>query len=55
MEIHTTQKVNFLRDLNADFKNLDRTYFPNLNLSNFDEESKINIINEIEKDFNHAL
>ena len=37
------QKVNFLRDLNADFKNLDRTYFPNLNLSNFDEESKINI------------
>ena len=49
------QKVNFLRDLNADFKNLDRTYFPNLNLSNFDEESKINIINEIEKDFNHAL
>ena len=49
------QKVNFLRDLNADFKNLDRTYFPNLNLSNFDEESKINIINEIEKNFNHAL
>ena len=49
------QKVNFLRDLNADFKNLDRTYFPNLNLSNFDEESKVNIINEIEKDFNHAL
>lgn len=49
------QKVNFLRDLNADFKNLDRTYFPNLKLSNFDEESKVNIINEIEKDFNHAL
>ena len=49
------QKVNFLRDLNADFKNLDRTYFPNLNLSNFDEESKVNIINDIEKDFNHAL
>ena len=49
------QKVNFLRDLNADFKNLDRTYFPNLNLSNFDEASKLNIINEIEKDFNHAL
>ena len=49
------QKVNFLRDLNADFKNLDRTYFPDLNLSNFDEASKVNIINEIEKDFNHAL
>ena len=49
------QKVNFLRDLNADFKNLDRTYFPNLNLSSFDESSKVNIINEIEKDFNNAL
>ena len=49
------QKVNFLRDLNADFKNLDRTYFPNLNLSNFDEACKVNIINEIEEDFNHAL
>jgi phytoene/squalene synthetase len=49
------QKVNFLRDLNADFKNLDRIYFPDLNLSNFDEASKLNIINEIEKDFNHAL
>ena len=49
------QKVNFLRDLNADFNNLERTYFPNLNVSNFDEESKANIIEEIEKDFNHAL
>jgi phytoene synthase len=49
------QKVNFLRDLNADFNNLERTYFPNLNVSTFDEESKTNIIEEIEKDFNHAL
>jgi phytoene/squalene synthetase len=49
------QKVNFLRDLNADFKNLNRTYFPNLKISNFDEQSKSIIINEIEKDFNHAL
>ena len=49
------QKVNFLRDLNADFNNLERTYFPNLNVSNFDEQSKANIIEEIEKDFNHAL
>ena len=49
------QKVNFLRDLNADFNNLDRTYFPNLDVSSFDEDSKLNIINEIEEDFNHAL
>ena len=49
------QKVNFLRDLNADFNNLDRTYFPNLDVSSFDEDSKLTIINEIEEDFNHAL
>ena len=49
------QKVNFLRDLNADFEELDRTYFPNLNLSNFDEKSKSNIIGDIEKDFEHGL
>ena len=49
------QKVNFLRDLNADFEFLDRTYFPNLNLSDFDEKSKASIIGDIEKDFDHAL
>ena len=49
------QKVNFLRDLNADFELLDRTYFPNLDLSNFDEKSKASIIADIEKDFDHAL
>lgn len=49
------QKVNFLRDLNADFQILERTYFPNLNLSDFDEKSKASIIADIEKDFDHAL
>lgn len=49
------QKVNFLRDLNADFKTLERTYFPNLNPSNFDENSKALIISDIEKDFEYAL
>ena len=49
------QKVNFLRDLNADFEVLDRTYFPNLDLSDFNEKSKATIIAEIEKDFDHAL
>lgn len=49
------QKVNFLRDLNADFEILERTYFPNLNLSDFDEKSKASIIADIEKDFDHAL
>ena len=49
------QKVNFLRDLNADFELLDRTYFPNVDLSNFDEQSKLAIIEDIEKDFKYAL
>ena len=45
------QKVNFLRDLKADFEVLDRSYFPNTNLNELDEESKIRIINEIREDF----
>jgi phytoene/squalene synthetase len=49
------QKVNFLRDLNADFQFLDRVYFPNMDLKDFDETSKASIISDIEKDFEHAL
>lgn len=45
------QKVNFLRDLKADFEGLSRTYFPNTNLEALDEVSKVRIINEIEEDF----
>ncbi|MCY1237014.1 15-cis-phytoene synthase [compost metagenome] len=45
------QKVNFLRDLKADFENLSRTYFPNTNLNRLDEASKNQIIADIENDF----
>ncbi|HOD09554.1 MAG TPA: phytoene/squalene synthase family protein [Flavobacterium sp.] len=45
------QKVNFLRDLKADFEDLNRTYFPNTDLSKLDEQSKNEIIKEIEADF----
>ena len=45
------QKVNFLRDLKADFEGLSRTYFPNTNLNQLDEISKQQIIAEIEADF----
>lgn len=45
------QKVNFLRDLKADFEDLSRTYFPNTDLTKLDEESKNKIIQEIEEDF----
>jgi 15-cis-phytoene synthase len=45
------QKVNFLRDLKADYEDLNRTYFPNTDLSQLDEHSKNEIIKEIEADF----
>lgn len=49
------QKVNFLRDLKDDFQGLERTYFPNVDFTNFDEHSKLLIIEEIEADFTKAL
>ncbi|WP_421811269.1 phytoene/squalene synthase family protein [Flagellimonas sp.] len=45
------QKVNFLRDLKADYEHLNRTYFPNTNLMELDEASKKRIVNEIKADF----
>lgn len=49
------QKVNFLRDLKADFEGLNRTYFPNTDLNNLDELSKKEIIEDIENDFRKGL
>lgn len=49
------QKVNFLRDLKADYEGLNRTYFPNTDLNNLNEESKQFIIDDIETDFAHGL
>ena len=45
------QKVNFLRDLKTDHDDLNRTYFPNTDLSNLNETSKLEIIRDIENDF----
>jgi phytoene/squalene synthetase len=45
------QKVNFLRDLKADYDDLERTYFPDTDLNHLDEDSKKQIIQEIEADF----
>jgi len=49
------QKVNFLRDLKADYEDLSRSYFPGTNLSALDEKSKQRIILEIEDDFKAGL
>lgn len=45
------QKVNFLRDLKADYEELERTYFPDTNLKELDEVSKKRIVDEIKADF----
>ncbi|MDB3904942.1 phytoene/squalene synthase family protein [Crocinitomicaceae bacterium] len=45
------QKINFLRDLNEDYNELGRTYFPGINLNDFNNTVKKNIENDIEVDF----
>lgn len=45
------QKINFLRDLRADYKELGRTYFPGIDLETFDNSIKLSIEEDIEKDF----
>ena len=49
------QKVNFLRDAQADFIDLGRTYFPGVDFNNFCDADKIKIEMDIEKDFEEAL
>ncbi|MCE6987574.1 squalene/phytoene synthase family protein [Dyadobacter sp. CY323] len=49
------QKVNFLRDLKADYMFLGRTYFPGVNFSHFSIGDKQMIQKEIEYDFEQAL
>lgn len=51
----TFQKVNFLRDVKADFMQLNRNYFPNVDLSNFKEDQKKMIETEIEEEFKVAI
>ncbi|HCY25325.1 MAG TPA: phytoene synthase, partial [Cryomorphaceae bacterium] len=45
------QKINFLRDLNADYHSLGRTYFPGVDLKGFDEKTKAAIEADIDVDF----
>jgi phytoene/squalene synthetase len=49
------QKINFLRDLSADYDKLSRSYFPNVSPDNFNEMLKKEIERDIEHDFNQAL
>jgi phytoene synthase len=49
------QKVNFLRDLKADYQDLGRLYFPNVDMTKFSSAAKKEIEQEIEQDFAEAL
>ncbi len=49
------QKVNFLRDIQADFDVMGRTYFPGVNFENFNQNQKIEIEKDILADFDAAL
>jgi 15-cis-phytoene synthase len=45
------QKINFLRDLNADYVGMGRSYFPGLDIDRFDENTKREIEENIAHDF----
>lgn len=49
------QKVNFLRDMQSDFEERGRIYFPNIEFSQFTEVEKRKIESEVEDDFRSAL
>jgi 15-cis-phytoene synthase len=49
------QKINFLRDLKADYHTLGRSYFPGFDLQKFNIETKRGIEADIQKDFDAGL
>jgi phytoene synthase len=49
------QKVNFLRDLKDDYSILGRTYFPNVDMNEFNNEVKCSIEKDIKNEFAEAL
>jgi phytoene/squalene synthetase len=48
------QKVNFLRDVKADYDGLNRMYFPGCDFSNFTEWEKKRIEDDIQRDFDDS-
>lgn len=48
------QKVNFLRDLQADYKDRGRVYFPDVDFEKFCRKQKTKIEREIQHDFDQA-
>ncbi len=48
------QKVNFLRDVKADYNGMDRVYFPGCDFANFTNDDKRKIEEDIQVDFEAA-
>lgn len=48
------QKINFLRDMRADYMEMGRTYFPGIEMERFDDATKARIELEIAADFEAA-
>lgn len=48
------QKVNFLRDLAADFETLGRSYFPGIDIATFSEEEKVRLLDDLDNDLRDA-
>ncbi len=49
------QKINFLRDIRDDYYNKGRTYFPGVNVKQFNDQDKIEIEKDIAIDFEKGL
>jgi phytoene/squalene synthetase len=49
------QKVNFLRDAHDDFEEKGRIYFKDIDFSNFTEETKKQLEDEIDRDFRESM
>ena len=49
------QKINFLRDLNADYQDMGRIYFPDVTISEWDKHNKIKIEKSIAVEFGEGL
>ncbi|MET4782910.1 phytoene/squalene synthase family protein [Glaciihabitans sp. UYNi722] len=48
------QKVNFLRDLSADFETLGRSYFPGVSIESFSEADKNRLLDDIDADLRES-
>lgn len=49
------QKVNFLRDMQSDYDERGRVYFPNVDYNTFSEKEKLEIEEELRADFAESL